>query len=118
MMDLPKLEIKKNSTKPEDKNLSFRVFELDALQLKAYRQPHKKDHFCIILVTDGKIEVHIEDKIHFLKSGKISIIFPDQIHFVATNSDNLKGKIILFEEVLFCSDILRNDLSAYNVNFA
>jgi hypothetical protein len=29
-----------------------------------------------------------------------------------------EGKIILFEEVLFCSDILKNELSPYNVNLS
>lgn len=53
-----------------------------------------------------------------LKSGKISIIFPDQVHFVSNISGELTGKIILFEEVLFCSDILKNELSVYNVNLA
>ncbi|MEI7487399.1 MAG: helix-turn-helix domain-containing protein [Chryseobacterium sp.] len=30
----------------------------------------------------------------------------------------MKGKIILFEEILFCSDILKNELSTYNVNLS
>ncbi|KGO94627.1 AraC family transcriptional regulator [Flavobacterium subsaxonicum] len=117
-MDVKRLEIKKNIKKVEDKYLSFRVFNLDLKNSKAYLNPHKKDHFCIIIVEAGKIEMHIEDKIHYLKAGKISIIFPDQIHFVSNLSDDLAGKIILFEEVLFCSDILKNELSAYNVNLA
>jgi AraC family transcriptional activator of pobA len=33
-------------------------------------------------------------------------------------STDLSGKIILFEEVLFCSDILKNELSPYNVNLS
>jgi AraC family transcriptional activator of pobA len=33
-------------------------------------------------------------------------------------STDLEGKIILFEEVLFCSDILKNELSPYNVNLS
>jgi AraC family transcriptional activator of pobA len=117
-MEVKRLEIKKNIQKVEDRNLSFRVFNLDKKHLESYLHPHKKDHFCIIVVEAGKLDVHIEDKIHLLKSGKISIIFPDQVHFVSDLSDDLAGKIILFEEVLFCSDILKNELSAYNVNLA
>lgn len=115
---MKKLEIKKNIHKPEDKNLSFRVFELNEENLNQYFKPHKKDHFCIIVIEDGKINVHIEDKIHFLKAGKISVIFPDQVHFVSDLSEDLKGNIILFEEILFCSDILKNELSTYNVNLS
>lgn len=115
---MKKLEIKKNIQKPEDKNLSFRIFELNEENLNQYFKPHKKDHFFILVIENGKINVHIEDKIHFLKGGKISVIFPDQVHFVSDLSEDLKGKIILFEEVLFCSDILKNELSTYNVNLS
>jgi AraC family transcriptional activator of pobA len=117
-MYLKRFEIKKNIQKTDDKNLSFRVFDLGTASVVDYLKPHKKDHFCIILVESGNIKVHIEDKIHFLKAGKISILFPDQIHFVSNLSSDLTGKIILFEEVLFCSDILKNELSPYNVNLS
>ncbi|PIF46413.1 AraC family transcriptional activator of pobA [Chryseobacterium sp. 52] len=118
MGGLKKLEIKKNIQKGEDKNLSFRVFDLTAENLKEYLKPHKKDHFCIIVMENGTLQVHIEEKIHFLKVGKISVIFPEQVHFISNISENLKGKIILFEEILFCSDILKNELSTYNVNLS
>ncbi|MBS7229445.1 AraC family transcriptional regulator [Flavobacterium psychroterrae] len=117
-MNIKRLEIKKNIQKPEDKNLSFRVFDLNTVNIQDYLQPHKNDHFCIIIVEAGKINVQIEEKIHYLKAGKISIIFPDQVHSLSDLSEDLKGKIILFEEVLFCSDILKNELSAYNVNLS
>ncbi|KFC18657.1 AraC family transcriptional regulator [Chryseobacterium sp. FH1] len=115
---MKKLEIKKNIQKQEDKNLSFRIFELNEENLNQYFKPHKKDHFCIVVIENGKINIHIEDKIHFLKAGKISVIFPDQVHFVSDLSEDLRGKIILFEEILFCSDILKNELSTYNVNLS
>jgi len=113
-----KLEIKKNIQKEEDKNLSFRAFDLTTENLESYLKPHKKDHFFIIVIENGKLQVQIEDKVHSLKSGKISVVFPEQVHFVSEPSDDLKGKIILFEEILFCSDILKNELSTYNVNLS
>lgn len=115
---MKKLEIKKNIQKEEDKNLSFRVFDLTNDYLKEYTKPHKKDHFFIIVIERGMLQLHIEDKIHFLKPGKISVVFPEQVHFISDTSDDLKGKIILFEEILFCSDILKNELSTYNVNLS
>ncbi|MEZ7505593.1 helix-turn-helix transcriptional regulator [Flavobacterium sp. Arc2] len=117
-MSLKRLEIKKNIRKTDDKNLSFRVFDLGMASIEDYLKPHKKDHFFIIIVESGNIKVHIEDQVYLLKSGKISIIFPDQIHFLSNMSTDLAGKIILFEEVLFCSDILKNELSPYNVNLS
>lgn len=117
-MKLNRIELKKHIQKTEDQNLSFRVFDLDNNCDNGYLKPHKKDHFCILAIESGTLEVHIEDQIHFLKAGKISIVFPDQVHFIANASTDLSGKIILFEEVLFCSDILKNELSAYNVNLS
>lgn len=38
-MGLQKLEIKKNIQKEEDKNLSFRIFDLDSKRLEEYQQP-------------------------------------------------------------------------------
>lgn len=118
MGGLMKLEIKKIIQKEEDKNLSFRAFDLTTENLKSYLKPHKKDHFFIIVIENGNLQVQIEDKVHSLKSGKISVVFPEQVHFVSEPSDDLKGKIILFEEILFCSDILKNELSTYNVNLS
>lgn len=115
---MKKLEIKKNIQKLEDKNLSFRVFELSEENLSQYLKPHKKDHFFILVIEKGKLQLHIEDKIHYLKTGQISVVFPEQVHFISNCSEDLKGKIILFEEILFCSDILKNELSTYNVNLS
>ncbi|KFF24821.1 AraC family transcriptional regulator [Chryseobacterium vrystaatense] len=117
-MGLQKLEIKKNIQKEEDKNLSFRIFDLDSKRLEEYQQPHKKDHFCIIVMESGHLHVHIEEKSYHLKPGKISVIFPEQVQFISNSSGDLKGKVILFEEILFCSDILKNELSTYNVNLS
>lgn len=115
---MKKLEIKKNIQKLEDKNLSFRAFELSEENLSQYLKPHKKDHFFILVIEKGKLQLHIEDKIHSLKTGQISVVFPEQVHFISNCSEDLKGKIILFEEILFCSDILKNELSTYNVNLS
>ena len=115
---MERLEIKKNIQKPEDQNLSFRAFDLTQSNLENYFEPHKKDHFCIFLVESGEIALQIEDQKFKLSSGKISIIFPEQISFITTVSADISGKIILFEEILFCSDILKNELLSYNVDLA
>ncbi|WP_400260996.1 AraC family transcriptional regulator [Sphingobacterium sp. SG20118] len=115
---MKKLKIKENIQKKEDKDLSFRVFDLTAENLHQYTTPHKKDHFCILVMENGSLQIRIEDKIHKLKAGKITVVFPEQVSLVSDFSTNLKGKIILFEEILFCSDILKNELSTYNVNLS
>ena len=112
------LKIKDNQQKKEDQDLSFRIFDLTSENLNAYTVPHKKDHFCLFVIEEGTMQVSIEDKIHKLKAGKIAVIFPEQVSLVSSISVDLKGKIILFEEILFCSDILKNELSTYNVHLS
>lgn len=60
---MERLEIKKNIQKPEDQNLSFRAFDLTQSNLKNYFEPHKKDHFCILMVQTGEIGIQIENQI-------------------------------------------------------
>ncbi|MBZ4035408.1 AraC family transcriptional regulator [Flavobacterium sp. 17A] len=115
---MKRLEIKKNNKKKEDESLSFRVYDLTRENLNNYSEPHKKDHFCIIIVEQGEVQIHLEEEIIHLKPGKISMIFPEQISSVSLISKELSGKIILFEEILFCSDILKNELLSYNVNLS
>ena len=115
---MKRLELNKHITKREDQSLSFRVFDLTKEHLQNYFEPHKKDHFSILMVESGEIEIHLEEEIIHLKAGKISMIFPEQISYVSLISEDLSGKIILFEEILFCSDILKNELLSYNVNLS
>ncbi|KDN55516.1 AraC family transcriptional regulator [Flavobacterium seoulense] len=115
---MKRLEIKQIIQKKEDQSLSFRVYDLTHEHLQNYLEPHKKDHFCILIIESGEVKVHLEEEILHLKTGKISMIFPEQISSVSFLSSELSGKIILFEEILFCSDILKNELLSYNVNLS
>ncbi|MFB9076218.1 helix-turn-helix domain-containing protein [Flavobacterium procerum] len=117
-MELKRFKLKQNTQKAEDKNLSFRAFDIENFNISEYLNPHKNDHFFILIVEKGKIDIQIEENVFNLKSEKISIVFPDQINFLSNPSSDLKARIILFEEVLFCSDILKNELSPYNVNLS
>lgn len=113
-----KLRIGEIIQKEEDTKISFRVFNLDSENVELYLNPHQKDHFCVFVIESGELELHVEDTVHLLSKNKIAVIFPDQVNFVSQISKEAKGKIILFEEVLFCSDILKNELSPYNVNLS
>ncbi|WP_313578773.1 helix-turn-helix domain-containing protein [Chishuiella sp.] len=112
------MKLKQMIQKEEDHNLSFRIFELSIDRINDYSKPHQKDHFCVLIPESGNLELLIEDKLHVLKKGKVSVIFPEQVHSITNYSEDVTGKIILFEEVMFCSDILKNELSAYNVNLS
>lgn len=115
---MEQLKIKQYLEKEADKSLSFRVFNLLPEYKILSSEPSQRDHFLILVIESGKLELFIEDKVHVLTAGKIAVVFPNQVHSIKNMSDNLSGKIILFEEVLFCSDILKNELSVYNVNLS
>jgi len=115
---MEQMKLKQMIQKEEDHNLSFRIFELSIDRINDYSKPHQKDHFCVLIPESGNLELLIEDKLHILRKGKVSVIFPEQVHSITHYSDDVTGKIILFEEVMFCSDILKNELSAYNVNLS
>lgn len=115
---MERIKIKEITHKIEDKNLSFRVLDLNDDFFNDYKNPHQNDHFSIFIVESGNLDLHIEEQVVSLKSGKISIVFPEQISNVVSFSSELEGKVILFEEVLFCSDILKNELLSYNVDLS
>lgn len=50
-----------------------------------------------------------------MESHCVSVIFPNQLHRI-TFSPDAEGVILMFDEALFCSDILKNELKAYNYN--
>lgn len=111
-------QLKNFNEKAEDNKLSFRVFELNKEFIQALSTPHQNDHFCIFMVEEGEIQLQIEAKKYILHASQVAVIFPQQVSLIQKISNQSKGKIILFDEVLFCSDILKNELSVYNVNLS
>lgn len=96
----------------------FHIFELDRNALEEYREPHTKDHFCLLFVKKGKMKMQVEDRRYDVTENNICVIFPGQLSSKEQISSNFEGKMILFDEVLFCSDILKNELSIYNHNIS
>lgn len=115
---MKQFQLKNFNQKIEDENLSFRVFDFSEASLSRLTVPHQNDHFCVLLVEEGKLELQVEDKIHLLHKHNVAVIFPHQVSLIQVLSKDIKGKLILFDEVLFCSDILKNELSVYNVNLS
>lgn len=96
----------------------FHIFDLDKEALEQYREPHTKDHFCLLFVKKGKMKMQVEDRRYNVSENSICVIFPGQLSSKEQVSNNFGGKMILFDEVLFCSDILKNELSIYNHNIS
>ncbi|NGM65398.1 AraC family transcriptional regulator [Sphingobacterium sp. SGR-19] len=96
----------------------FHIFDLDQDNLEPYREPHTKDHFCLMFIDKGQMKMQVEDRNYEITGNSISVIFPGQLSSKEQVSSNISGKMILFDEVLFCSDILRNELRIYNYDIS
>ena len=76
---------------------------------------HRHDFFQILLLEQGSAVHTIDFVTYQLKAPAASVIFPNQIHNLDF-SDDAKGRIILFDETIFCSAVLANDLKEYNID--
>lgn len=96
----------------------FHIFDLDSDALEQYRVPHTKDHFCMLFVKKGEMKMQVEDRQYHVRENTVCVIFPGQLSSKEQITPNFEGKMVLFDEVLFCSDILKNELSIYNHNIS
>lgn len=74
---------------------------------------HSHDYFQIIFIDKGAAKHTIEyDNGILMEPRSVSVIFPKQLHQI-TFTSGTEGIIVMFDEVLFCSDILKKELKSY-----
>ncbi|TAJ11671.1 helix-turn-helix domain-containing protein [Marinilabiliaceae bacterium JC017] len=76
---------------------------------------HRHDYYEIYLFEKGGGHHAIEFDSFKIDNNSVSVIFPRQFHLINIDKE-AKGKIIMFNEELFCSEILRKELRAYCVD--
>ena len=76
---------------------------------------HRHNFFQIILIRKGTLKHWIDFEVCEAKSPYISVVFPNQIHKLELNPD-AEGDILMFDETVFCSSILSNELKEYNID--
>ncbi|MEG1586404.1 MAG: helix-turn-helix transcriptional regulator [Bacteroidales bacterium] len=76
---------------------------------------HRHDYYQIIILEKGSAVHRIEFDTYQMHAGCISVLFPKQFHQI-TFSDDAQGYIIMFCDELFCSAVLKKELSAYNIS--
>lgn len=75
----------------------------------------RNDFYMLLITTEGTIDYTIDFKRYCMSQKSASLIFPRQLnemHF----SDDAKALAVMFDETIFCSEILHNDLKDYNIN--
>ncbi|GGH60025.1 AraC family transcriptional activator of pobA [Filimonas zeae] len=112
------MEIRNHSLKEvfDKKNtacLSFHVYEVQDGYLNENDALHRSDYFQVVLLESGEAKQQVEENIHVLTANTVSVVFPNQVNLLDVNNKS-RGIVIQFDEVLFCSDLLKNELSAYS----
>lgn len=116
IMDLPLHTLSRYFAEKGKPNLPFNIELIDKNYVAGPREIHAHDYFQIILIDNGDAIHNIEyESPIVMKDYTISVVFPKQIHQI-TFSPDCKGLILMFDEALFCSDILKKELSSYNIN--
>ena len=76
---------------------------------------HRHNYFQIILLNKGKAKHWIDFEHKEVEAPYISVIFPNQMHKLEL-SEEAEAQVIMFDETVFCSAILSNELKDYNID--
>ncbi|MBD0825331.1 AraC family transcriptional regulator [Aestuariibaculum marinum] len=112
-MEIANYTLKEYFDQKKSPCLSFNVYSLKDLAVKKDEKLHRSDYFQVILLQEGEISQHIEHENFQLLSNQISVVFPHQINAFESD-ENVNGIVVQFDEVLFCSDLLKNELISYS----
>ncbi|BEG98021.1 AraC family transcriptional regulator [Bacteroides sedimenti] len=94
------------------------AFNLETLHHQLPYDPnavHRHDYYQILILEEGEAEQRIEFDAYQLKAPCVSVLFPKQFHQLSLSPDS-KGTVIMFDDALFCSAVLKKELSAYTVD--
>ena len=95
--------------------IAFNMEELKHQSLNDETIAHRHDYYQIIILERGTAVHRIEFDTYEMSAGSISVLFPKQFHQIAF-SDDAKGSVIMFCDELFCSAVLKKELSAYTIS--
>ena len=79
------------------------------------KEIHRHNFFQIILIRKGNVKHWIDFEMCESQAPYISVVFPNQIHKLEL-SPEAEGDILMFDETVFCSSILSNELKEYNID--
>lgn len=115
-MDIPVRSIEQYFTQKDKPSLPFNIEYINEKRELHLSEIHSHDYFQIIIIDEGYANHSIEyESPVVMKPYSVSVVFPKQIHQISFSPD-CKGVVFMFEEALFCSDILKKELRSYNTN--
>lgn len=81
----------------------------------ALKGVHRHDFYQIILLEKGTANHVIDFELYKMPTHSVSVLFPHQVHNIELSPD-AKATVILFDSLVFCSEMLRNELKDYNID--
>ena len=93
------------------KIFSFQSFNSATVE----KEIHRHKFFQILLLKKGKIKHWVDFEMKEAEAPFISVIFPNQVHRMELN-DEAEADVIMFDETVFCSSLLANELKEYNID--
>ncbi|MDY3069450.1 MAG: helix-turn-helix domain-containing protein [Parabacteroides sp.] len=75
----------------------------------------RNDFYQIFLLKKGSALCILDFDVKEMGEYSASVIFPNQIHKILV-SENAEAEVIMFDKLVFCSEILANELKEYNVD--
>ncbi|WP_430973436.1 AraC family transcriptional regulator [Sunxiuqinia rutila] len=95
--------------------LLFNMEELNHTPPYDNRSAHRHAYYEIYLYQQGQGTHTIDFTSYNYHPGCVSVVFPHQTHQFNRSAD-AQGHVIMFNEELFCSEMLRKELRAYCVD--
>ncbi len=109
------MKVQTNTLKEYIKENKGEHFAIETIGLNTDTALHRDDFYQIIILREGS-GVHLIDFEQYEMTAPCAcLVFPQQIHKM-TLSEDAKGEIIIFDDTIFCSAILANELKEYNVD--
>lgn len=75
----------------------------------------RNDFYTLLFTTEGTIDYTIDFKRYCMSPQSASLVFPHQLNEIHMSQD-AKVLAVMFDETVFCTEILHNDLKDYNIN--
>ena len=91
------------------------VEEIGSDNIKLFSELRRNSFYQIIILKEGRASYFIDFEKYEVVAPAVCFIFPQQIFKLELSDDSL-GHVIMFDETIFCSEILANELKEYNVD--
>ena len=93
-----------------------KVFSIQSFNSdKTLKEIHRHSFYQILILKKGSVKHFIDFEWRDAKAPFISVVFPNQIHMMELSED-AETDIIMFDQSIFCSALLANELKEYNID--